>query len=45
MKINLNEYKEYYFNTALEIFNTPSPTGYYREIESVLKKYADDLGV
>ena len=40
MKINLDKYKSYYFETALKIFNTPSPTGYYREIEGVLASYA-----
>jgi hypothetical protein len=45
MKINVNDYKSYYFETALKIFNTPSPTGYYREIEGVLAEYAKDLGV
>ncbi len=45
MKINLDAYKNYYFETALKIFNTPSPTGYYREIESVIQEYANELGV
>ena len=45
MKINLDKYKNYYFETALKIFNTPSPTGYYREIEGVLASYANELGV
>ena len=45
MKIDVRKYKDYYFETALKIFNTPSPTGYYREIEAVLKEYANELGV
>ena len=45
MKFNLNDYKEYYFQTALKIFNTPSPTGYYTEIEKVIKEFAEDLNV
>lgn len=44
MKINVEKYKNYYFETAKEIFNTPSPTGYYTEICEVLKKYAGNLG-
>lgn len=43
MKIDLNKYKEFYFNTALKIFNTPSPTGYYNEIEEVIKSYAKEF--
>ncbi|MBQ7408604.1 MAG: M42 family metallopeptidase [Clostridia bacterium] len=45
MNIDVKSYKQFYFDTAIKIFNTPSPTGYYTEIESVLKQYADDLGV
>lgn len=43
--IDVKQYKNYYFDTAMRIFNTPSPTGYYTEIEKVLREYADDLGV
>ena len=45
MKINVRDYKQFYFDTALKIFNTPSPTGYYKEIEGVLKDYATQFGV
>ena len=44
MNIDVCKYKDFYFETALKIFNTPSPTGYYREIESVLKEYAEEFG-
>lgn len=44
-KIDVSKYEDYYFKTALKIFNTPSPTGYYTEIASVLKSYADELDV
>ncbi len=44
-KTDVSKYEDYYFNTALKIFNTPSPTGYYTEIANVLKSYADELGV
>ncbi len=43
--IDVKQYKNYYFETAMRIFNTPSPTGYYTEIEKVLSEYANDLGV
>lgn len=45
MSFNVDDYKEYYFNAAKDIFSTPSPSGYYREIEEVLKAYAKSLGV
>ena len=44
MKIDVRKYKDFYFETAKKIFNTPSPTGYYVEIEEVLKEYANQLG-
>lgn len=43
--IDVNKYENYYFETAKKIFATPSPSGYYEEIEGVLKKFADELGV
>ena len=43
--IDVKQYKNYYFETAMRIFNTPSPTGYYTEIEKVLSEYAKDLNV
>jgi len=43
--IDVKKYKAYYFSVAESIFNTPSPTGYYTEISSVIKGYADELGV
>ncbi len=45
MKIDVNKYKDFYFETALKIFNTPSPTGYYTEIASLLQSYAKELDV
>lgn len=45
MKIDVRKYKDFYFETAKKIFNTPSPTGYYREIEEILSSYAKELGV
>lgn len=45
MNINVDSYKDYYFETAMKIFNTPSPTGYYTEIAKVLEDYAKELGV
>lgn len=41
----IDRYKDYYFETALKIFATPSPTGYYTEIENVLQEFANDLNV
>ena len=43
-KINVSDYKDFYFKTALDVFNTPSPTGYYTEIAAVLEKYAAEVG-
>ncbi len=45
MKIDVRKYKDFYFEAALKIFNTPSPTGYYIEIEELLASYAKELGV
>ena len=43
--IDVRKYKDFYFETAMRIFNTPSPTGYYTEIAKVLEHYANQLGV
>lgn len=42
--IDVKKYKDYYFQTAKQIFEIPSPTGYYTEIAEVLKKFALDTG-
>lgn len=42
--IDVNKYKDYYFQTAEKIFSVPSPTGYYTEIAEVIKEFADDTG-
>ncbi len=44
MKIDPEEYKNYYFETVTELLKTPSPSGYYSEIMAVIKKYSDELG-
>lgn len=42
--MNVNDYKEYYFDLAKKIFGTPSPTGYTCEIMPIIKKYAEENG-
>lgn len=45
MQVNINDYKDYYFKAAKDIFAAPSPSGYHREVGEVLKKYAESLNV
>jgi len=35
--------KIYFYNIAYELLTTPSPTGYTREIMTLIEKYAEDL--
>lgn len=42
--MDLNSYKEYYFDLAKKIFATPSPTGYTVEIMPLIKKTAEENG-
>lgn len=42
--IDVNKYKDYYFQTAKKIFSVPSPTGYYTEIADVIKEFANENG-
>jgi len=44
MKIDIEKYKKYYFDTVCELLATPSPSGYYEKIMKVVKRYADELG-
>lgn len=44
MKKIVEKYKQYYFDVATKLLKTPSPSGYYKEIMSVVKAYADELG-
>ena len=43
MKINVEKYKQYYFDVAKHILLTPSPSGYYKEVMQVVKNYAIDI--
>ena len=42
--IDVNKYKDYYFQTAKKIFSVPSPTGYYTEIANVIEEFAKENG-
>ena len=42
--IDVNKYRDYYFQTAEKIFSVPSPTGYYTEIAEVIKEFAKENG-
>ncbi len=42
--MNVNDYKEYYFDLAKKIFSTPSPTGYTNEIMPLIKRLAEENG-
>lgn len=44
MKANLEKYRDYYFGVATKLLSVPSPSGYYREIMSVIKGYAEEFG-
>lgn len=44
MKIEKNEYRDYYFNTVKELMACPSPSGYYREVMKIVKRYAEENG-
>ncbi len=45
MKFNTDKYRNFYFETVKKLLETPSPSGYYQEITTVLKEYADEFGV
>lgn len=42
--IDYKSYSNYFFVCLKKLTQTPSPTGYYTEIEPLLKEYADELG-
>lgn len=42
--IDVNKYRDYYFQTAEKIFSVPSPTGYYTEIANVIEEFAKENG-
>ncbi len=44
MKIDIAKYKQYYIDIATQIFATPSPTGYTREIQPVVAGIASSQG-
>ena len=44
MNFNVEKYKDFYFETAKELLQTPSPSGYYKEVMAVVKGYAEELG-
>ena len=44
MKFNPEKYKDFYFEVATRILNTPSPSGYYKEVMEVVKEYATAFG-
>jgi len=44
MKIDFQKYKKFYFDTFSKIVNTPSPSGYNKEIMPILKVLAEENG-
>ena len=40
----IDEYREYYFETVKKLLDAPSPSGYYREVMSVVKTLAEENG-
>ena len=44
MNVNIENYKQYYFETVKELLLTPSPSGYYGEIMKVIERLAVDSG-
>lgn len=44
MKIDVTKYKEYYGEVFGKIVNTPSPSGYYKEIMPLIKTLAEENG-
>lgn len=44
MKMDCNLYRNFYFETVTEILNTPSPSGYGREILPLLRRLASETG-
>lgn len=41
---NIANYKNYFFDTVKKILATPSPTGYYEQIEPLMRAYAKEAG-
>lgn len=44
MKINAEKYRAYYFDVVSRLLNTPSPTGYTREIMPLVQEIAGENG-
>lgn len=44
MNFEVSEYKDFYFNTVKRLMDTPSPSGYSREIAGVLEDIAAEEG-
>lgn len=41
---DLDSYKSYLFDAVTKLLNTPSPTGYYKEVMPLLKTMAEEVG-
>ena len=41
---DLDSYKNYLFDAVTKLLNTPSPTGYYKEVMPLLKTMAEEVG-
>lgn len=44
MKLNKEAYRQYYFDLAVRLLQTPSPTGYYQEVMEVVREVAEQNG-
>ncbi len=44
MKIEKNEYRDYYFTMIKRLMAAPSPSGYYREVMDIVREYAEENG-
>jgi putative aminopeptidase FrvX len=44
MKLNKDAYRQYYFDVATRLLQTPSPTGYYQEVMEVVREIAEENG-
>lgn len=45
MKLDKERYRQYYFDTVTRLLQTPSPTGYYREIMPLVQEIAEENGM
>lgn len=44
MKLDKEAYKQYYFDLVTRLLQTPSPTGYYKEVMEVVREVAEENG-